>query len=63
MLSFATIDEIAPPTQLYHLPGFHEPFSAARAVGFALIWTALALYAGNGLWQGRRLAAAATGGD
>jgi len=40
---------------------FHEPFSAGRAIGFALIWAALALYAGNGLWQGRRLAAAGAG--
>ncbi|HMI93982.1 MAG TPA: hypothetical protein VK509_21555, partial [Polyangiales bacterium] len=40
---------------------FHEPFSAERAVGFGMIWGALALYAGNGLWQGRRLAAAAAG--
>jgi chloramphenicol-sensitive protein RarD len=23
---------------------FHEPFDAARALGFALIWTALAIF-------------------
>ncbi|MFO1233986.1 MAG: EamA family transporter RarD [Rivihabitans pingtungensis] len=28
---------------------YHEPFGAARAVGFGLIWTALALYSGHGL--------------
>lgn len=38
---------------------FAEPFGLSRAIGFALIWAALALYAGNGLWQGRQLAARA----
>ncbi|PXX82068.1 chloramphenicol-sensitive protein RarD [Rivihabitans pingtungensis] len=36
---------------------YHEPFGAARAVGFGLIWTALALYSGHGLlsyWRERR---------
>jgi chloramphenicol-sensitive protein RarD len=28
---------------------FHEPFPAARLAGFALIWSALVLYAGEGL--------------
>lgn len=32
---------------------YHEPFDAARLVGFALIWGALALYAAEGLWQRR----------
>jgi chloramphenicol-sensitive protein RarD len=32
---------------------YHEPFDAARLVGFALIWSALALYAAEGLWQRR----------
>lgn len=35
---------------------FHEAFGAARAAGFVLIWTALALYAGDGLWRARRSA-------
>lgn len=30
---------------------FHEPFSAAKLAGFAMIWGALALYAAEGLWQ------------
>jgi len=30
---------------------FHEAFSADRLVGFLLIWSALALYAAEGLWQ------------
>jgi chloramphenicol-sensitive protein RarD len=33
---------------------FHEPFPAARAVGFVMIWSALALYAADGLWRNRR---------
>ena len=32
---------------------FHEPFSAARLLGFALIWLALALYSAEGWWHGR----------
>jgi chloramphenicol-sensitive protein RarD len=37
----------------------HESFGAARAVGFALIWLALALYAFDGLRSTRTAAAAA----
>ena len=33
---------------------FHEAFSAARMVGFVLIWSALGLYAAEGLWRNRR---------
>ncbi len=33
---------------------FHEPFPRARAVGFALIWSALAIYAVDGMWRNRR---------
>jgi chloramphenicol-sensitive protein RarD len=35
---------------------YREPFSSERAVGFALIWTALALYAIDGVRRARRLA-------
>jgi chloramphenicol-sensitive protein RarD len=30
---------------------YHEPFSAARLVGFAMIWSALAVYSAEGLWR------------
>jgi chloramphenicol-sensitive protein RarD len=30
---------------------YHEPFSSARLLGFALIWAALALYSAEGLWR------------
>jgi chloramphenicol-sensitive protein RarD len=33
---------------------YGEPFSAERAVGFVLIWAALAVYTGESLWQWRR---------
>ena len=33
---------------------FHEAFTQARLIGFALIWSALALYAVEGLLAGRR---------
>ncbi|MES2742270.1 MAG: EamA family transporter RarD [Pseudomonadota bacterium] len=46
---------IAPTIQL--LLGvlvFHETFTAERLVGFMVIWSALALYAAEGLWTARR---------
>ena len=48
---------IAPSLQL--LCGiflYHEPFAGARAFGFALIWLALLIYAGDGLWRARKAA-------
>jgi chloramphenicol-sensitive protein RarD len=33
---------------------FHESFSTARIVGFAMIWAALAIYGADGLLAGRR---------
>ena len=45
---------IAPSLQL--LCGifvYHEPFAGARAVGFAFIWLALLIYAGDGVWRAR----------
>jgi chloramphenicol-sensitive protein RarD len=36
---------------------FHEPFSRSRMIGFALIWAALAMYAVDGIWRSRKLAA------
>ena len=38
---------------------FHEPFTQDRAIGFSLIWTALAIYAADGVWRSRRIAAVA----
>jgi chloramphenicol-sensitive protein RarD len=34
---------------------FHEAFPSVRVAGFALIWFALAIYAGDGLWRAQRL--------
>ena len=31
---------------------YHEPFSASRQIGFALIWSALMIYTAEGLWRG-----------
>jgi len=36
---------------------FHEAYERTRAIAFALIWTALVIYAGDGLAR-RRVAAA-----
>lgn len=35
---------------------FREAFSLQRGIGFAFIWTALAIYAVDGLWRNRRQA-------
>ncbi|HUL18253.1 MAG TPA: EamA family transporter RarD [Steroidobacteraceae bacterium] len=32
---------------------YHEAFDGARAVGFVLIWLALAIYAADGVWRSR----------
>ena len=32
---------------------FHETLNSERLAGFLMIWTALALFAGEGLWRGR----------
>lgn len=34
---------------------FHEPFTRERAIGFAFIWSALAIYAIDGVWRSRKL--------
>jgi len=34
---------------------FKEPFAGPRIIGFALIWTALAIYAVDGLWRSRKV--------
>lgn len=34
---------------------FHEPFGGPRVAGFVMIWTALAIYAIDGLWRARKL--------
>ncbi len=33
---------------------FNEPFTHTQLIGFGLIWAALGVYAGEGLWRGRR---------
>ena len=33
---------------------YHEPFTETRAVGFAMIWMALVIYAGDGIIRSRR---------
>jgi EamA domain-containing membrane protein RarD len=32
----------------------HEQFERARTIGFVLIWAALLIYAGEGLWLARK---------
>lgn len=39
---------------------FHEAFSAARLIGFIVIWSALAIYVAEGLWTSRTSGAAAS---
>jgi chloramphenicol-sensitive protein RarD len=40
---------------------FHERFDGARAAGFVVIWTALAIYALDGVWRARRAPPMAAG--
>jgi len=48
------IQYVAPTLQfLIGVLVFHEPFPRARAVGFVLIWSALAIYATDSLWRNR----------
>ena len=37
---------------------YHEPFGGSRLIGFALIWSALAIYAIAGLWRSRKVSPA-----
>ena len=39
---------------------YHEPFTAAKAAGYAMIWAALALYSAEMLWMWRRAPEAAS---
>lgn len=34
---------------------YQEPFPRSRAIGFVMIWTALAIYAADGYWRSRRV--------
>jgi chloramphenicol-sensitive protein RarD len=52
--TMGVIQFIAPSLQLAcGLVVFGESFDSARAVGFLLIWIALLIYSGHGLWQAR----------
>jgi chloramphenicol-sensitive protein RarD len=58
LLPYSTVgllQYIAPTLQLAcGIFVFHEEFTATRAIGFVLIWAALVIYAGEGLWLSRR---------
>jgi chloramphenicol-sensitive protein RarD len=34
---------------------YHEPFNRERWIGFSIIWIALAIFAGDGLWRSRKI--------
>jgi chloramphenicol-sensitive protein RarD len=57
-LPFSTVgilQYLAPTLQLAcGVFAFHERFGRTRAIGFAFIWTALLIYAGEGLWLSRK---------
>jgi chloramphenicol-sensitive protein RarD len=51
MTALGLMQYLAPTIQfLIGLLVFHEPFPAARMVGFVIIWTALALYTAEGIY-------------
>jgi chloramphenicol-sensitive protein RarD len=58
LLPYSTVgilQYIAPTLQLAcGVFAFHERFERSRALGFALIWAALIIYAGEGLWRSRK---------
>jgi len=58
LLPYSTVgilQYIAPTLQFAcGLLAFHEPFERSRVLGFALIWAALIIYAGEGLWRSRK---------
>jgi chloramphenicol-sensitive protein RarD len=58
LLPYSTVgvlQYIAPTLQLAcGVFAFHERFERTRAIGFALIWAALLIYAGEGLWLARK---------
>ena len=46
---------ITPTLQLFcGIYLYHESFAGARAIGFTLIWVALVIYAGDGVWRAHR---------
>jgi chloramphenicol-sensitive protein RarD len=58
LLPYSTVgvlQYIAPTLQLAcGVFAFHERFERTRAIGFALIWAALLVYAGEGVWLSRK---------
>jgi len=58
LLPYSTVgilQYIAPTLQLAcGVFAFHERFERTRAIGFALIWSALLIYAGEGWWLARK---------
>jgi chloramphenicol-sensitive protein RarD len=55
MSTLGLLQYLAPTLQL--LLGvwlYHEPFGGQRLLGYAVIWSALALYSVDGLWQAWR---------
>jgi chloramphenicol-sensitive protein RarD len=40
---------------------YDEPFSLSRALGFVLIWSALVIYAADGMWRSRQASASYSG--
>ncbi len=57
MTTLGVLQYISPTIQLgLGVWLYHEPFGGARLAGFALIWTALALYSAEGWWRFARRA-------
>jgi chloramphenicol-sensitive protein RarD len=57
-LPFSTVgilQYLAPTLQLAcGVVAFHEQFGRTRVIGFAFIWAALLIYAGEGMWLARK---------
>jgi chloramphenicol-sensitive protein RarD len=54
LTTLGLLQYLAPSCQLLiGVAVYHEPFGPERALGFGLIWTALALYSLESVWRGR----------
>lgn len=53
--ALGVLQYVAPTLQfLLGVLVYGEAFTTARLIGFSIIWTALVLYTGEGIWQSRR---------
>ncbi|WP_137936584.1 EamA family transporter RarD [Chitinivorax sp. B] len=61
LTTMGVMQYIAPTLQfLIGVFVYHEPFNRDRLLGFGLIWLALLIFSGEGIWRNRKLSAPTT---